>query len=65
MNYKKYFGFDVLGGILWVGSLTIAGYLLGNVEWIRKHIDLVCIGIILLSVLPIIFNFLKSKFSKQ
>jgi len=65
MNYKKYFGFDVLGGALWVGSLTIAGYLLGEVEWIRKHIDLVCIGIILLSVLPIIFNFLKSKFSKQ
>ncbi len=65
MNYKKYFLFDVLGGALWVGSLTIAGYLLGEVEWIRKHIDLVCIGIILLSVLPIIFNFLKSKFSKQ
>lgn len=65
MNYKKYLAFDVLGGALWIGSLTIAGYLLGEVEWIRKHIDLVCIGIILISVLPIIFNFLKSKFTKQ
>lgn len=65
MDYKKYIVFDVLGGALWVFSLTIAGYLLGEVEWIRKHIDLVCIGIILLSVLPIIFNFIKSKLSKQ
>jgi membrane-associated protein len=61
MNYKKYFIFDIFGGALWIGSLTIAGYLLGEVEFIRKHIDLVCLGIILLSVLPIILSFIKSK----
>ncbi len=61
MNYKKYILFDIFGGALWIGSLTIAGYLLGEVEFIRKHIDLVCLGIILLSVLPIILSFIKSK----
>lgn len=65
MNYKKYLAFDLLGGALWIFSLTIAGYLLGNVEFIRKHIDLVCIGIIIISVLPVIIGFLKSKFSKE
>ena len=64
MNYKKFVSFDLLGGALWIGSLTIAGYLLGEVEFIRKHIDLVCLGIILLSVLPIIFGYLKSKMNK-
>ncbi len=64
MNYKRFVSFDVLGGALWIGSLTIAGYLLGEVEFIRKHIDLVCLGIILVSVLPIIFSYLKSKTSK-
>jgi len=64
MNYKKFVSFDLLGGALWIGSLTIAGYLLGEVEFIRKHIDLVCLGIILLSVLPIIFGYLKSKMAK-
>jgi len=54
MNYKKFLSFDVLGGALWIGSLTTAGYLLGEVEFIRKHIDLVCLGIILISVLPVI-----------
>ncbi len=64
MNYKRFVSFDVLGGALWIGSLTIAGYLLGEVEFIRKHIDLVCLGIILVSVLPIIFSYIKSKTSK-
>ncbi|MBK9284280.1 MAG: VTT domain-containing protein [Sphingobacteriaceae bacterium] len=61
MNYKKFFSFDILGGALWIGSLTMAGYLLGEVEFIRKRIDLVCLGIILLSVLPIIIGYLKGR----
>ena len=65
MEYKKYFMFDVLGGFLWIFSLTIAGYLLGEVEWIRKHIDLVCLGIIFISVFPMILNILKSKFGSK
>ncbi len=65
MNYRKFFGFDILGGALWVFSLTIAGYLLGEVEIIRKHIDLVCLGIILLSVLPIIFSAIKARANKK
>ena len=65
MEYKKYFLFDVLGGFLWIFSLTIAGYLLGEVEWIRKHIDLVCLGIIFISVFPMILNLLKSKFGSK
>lgn len=65
MNYKKYVAFDILGGILWVGGLLTAGYLLGEVEFIRKHIDLVCLGIIGISVAPIIFSVLKNKLAKK
>lgn len=61
MNYKKFFGFDVLGGALWIGSLTVAGYLLGEVEFIRKHIDLVCLGIVFLSVIPVLAGLLKNR----
>ncbi len=64
MSYKKFVSFDLVGGALWIGSLTTADYLLGEVEFIRKHIDLVCLGIILLSVLPIIFSALKSRMNK-
>lgn len=61
MNYKKYLLFDVIGGALWIGSLTTAGYLLGEVEFIRKHIDLVCLGIIFISILPIIIGYLSGR----
>jgi membrane-associated protein len=61
MTYRRYLTFDILGGALWIGSLTTAGYLLGEVEIIRKHIDLVCLGIIFLSILPIIVSYFKAK----
>ncbi len=65
MNYKKYIVFDIIGGALWIGSLTTAGYLLGNVEFIKKHVDLVCLGIIGVSVLPIIISVVKNKYEKK
>jgi membrane-associated protein len=65
MDYKKYLLFDVIGGALWIGSLLTAGYLLGNVEFIRKHIDLVCLGIIGISVFPILISVVKNKLAKK
>jgi membrane-associated protein len=64
MDYRKYLAFDILGGILWIGGLTTGGYLLGEIEFIRNHVDLVCLGIIFISVLPIIIGFLKAKKEK-
>lgn len=64
MDYRKYLAFDILGGALWIGSLLTAGYLLGEVEFIRNHIDLVCLGIIGISVLPIVITMIKNKFAK-
>ena len=65
MEYKKFFLFDVFGGFLWIFSLTIAGYLLGDIEWIKVNVEKVCLGIIFVSALPIIIGVLKSKFSKK
>lgn len=65
MEYRKFFLFDLIGGFLWVFGLTLAGYSLGEVTWIREHIDLVCLGIILISILPMIFEFIKSKTRKK
>jgi len=65
MNYKIYLLFDILGGAIWIFSLTTAGYLLGEITWIRKNIDLVCIGIVLLSVMPILVKVYKLKSSAK
>lgn len=65
MDYRKFLMFDLLGGFLWIFSLTIAGYLLGEVDWIREHIDIVCLGIIFISILPMLVNFISSRLSKK
>ena len=65
MDYRRFFFFDVLGGFLWIFSLTLAGYMLGEVEWIKKNIDLVCLGIIFLSILPMLIGFVKSRLSSR
>lgn len=64
MNYKKFLSFDVLGGVIWIGSLTLAGYFLGEIPWIRNNIEKVALGIVCLSILPIVIEILKAKFSK-
>ena len=65
MNYKKFLSFDILGGALWITSLTIAGYFLGNFQIIRKNIELVAIAIIFISVLPILLEIIKAKKVKK
>lgn len=65
MDYRKFFTFDILGGALWIFSLTFAGYFLGEIPWIRKNIELVALGIIFISVLPIVVEIVKAKMNSQ
>ena len=64
MNYSKYIGYCVLGAILWVPSLTLLGYFFGNMDIVKKNFELVIFGIIGFSILPMIYQFLKSKMAK-
>ncbi|HXC05379.1 MAG TPA: VTT domain-containing protein [Bacteroidia bacterium] len=61
MKYRTFILFDLLGGILWIASLTLTGYLFGHIEWIQKHIEMVCIGIIFLSIVPMLLGMFRAK----
>ncbi|MCF2447651.1 VTT domain-containing protein [Dyadobacter sp. CY345] len=61
MNYSVFFKFNIIGAILWVVSLTFAGYFLGNIPLVRDNFEKVVLGIVALSVLPIIWQLLKGK----
>jgi membrane-associated protein len=52
----------VVGALLWVIGLTLAGYFLGSIPFIRDNFEKVVLGIIFVSVLPIIWQFVKSRF---
>ncbi|MFN0102403.1 MAG: VTT domain-containing protein [Bryobacteraceae bacterium] len=61
MKYSRFASFNVFGGIGWVVLLTTLGYLLGDNEFVRKYFDKVLIGIVLISVLPIVIEFFRSR----
>lgn len=64
MNYSKYIVFCILGALLWVPSLTLLGYFFGNMEIVKQNFELVIFGIIGISILPMIFSYLKTRFAK-
>ena len=59
MTYSKFAFYNVSGALLWVVSLTYAGYFFGNIPVIRNNLTLVIFGIIGLSLLPIVVEFIK------
>jgi membrane-associated protein len=61
MDYKTYATFSTIGGIVWVCSMTLAGYFLGSIPFIKENIDFVAIGIVLLSLIPVIFEVLRQR----
>jgi membrane-associated protein len=52
MGYRRFLAFNVAGALLWVASLTYAGYFFGWLPWVRDNLTLVILGIIFLSILP-------------
>lgn len=64
MSYQRFLTYNVVGAILWVGSLTYAGYYFGGLEVVKKNFGLVILGIIILSVLPALFEIIQAKRQK-
>ena len=65
MSYSIYLLFGFLGACLWVFSITLAGYFLGDNEWVKMNFEKVVLGIVGVSILPIILGVLKQTFSKK
>jgi anaerobic selenocysteine-containing dehydrogenase len=61
MNFKTYAIYSTIGGIVWVTSMTLAGFFLGSIPVIKENIDLVAIGIVLLSLIPVAVEVIKHK----
>ncbi|MEU0529292.1 DedA family protein [Amycolatopsis tolypomycina] len=65
MDPKRYFTYTVLGGILWAAGITVLGSLLGNIGFIRDNVDAIFVLIVLVSVVPIALEYLKSRREKK
>ena len=65
MKYARFVSYDVLGGFLWIGSMTLAGYFLGTIPWIKENIELVALGIVFISAMPMMLQVTKSILNKR
>ncbi|WP_342755718.1 DedA family protein [Nibricoccus aquaticus] len=61
MTYSRFIAYNIIGGFIWIYFFTYAGYLFGTHPFIQKNFKIVILAIILLSVLPIVFEFLRAR----
>ena len=61
MRFSRFIAFSVAGGVFWVVSVLMAGYLFGNIPFIDRHFELVVVAIVCISVVPVIFQWWKGR----
>lgn len=61
MRYGYFITYNIVGGIVWTATFIFAGYFFGNLEFVRKNFSLVVIAIILISLIPAVMEYVKSR----
>lgn len=61
MDARKYFTYSIIGGVAWATGVTLLGFWLGRIIFVRNHVELILIGIVALSVLPIAIEAIKAR----
>jgi membrane-associated protein len=65
MSYRKFALYNVTGGIIWVASLTYLGYFFGNIPWVKANQGFMVIGIVIVSLIPVLIGVIKSRTSTK
>ena len=61
MTWSRFTFFNLVGAVGWVGSLTLAGYFFGNLAWVQQNLTAVILGIIVLSLIPLLIGWLQQR----
>jgi membrane-associated protein len=59
MRYLRFFSFSIIGNIIWVNLFAFGGFFFGNISYVKNNFTLVILGIIIVSLLPVIFAVIK------
>ena len=65
MEPRRYLTYSLIGGVAWAAGVTVLGYFLGQIEFVRNNIDLILVLIVLVSILPILFEVVRAKRSER
>jgi membrane-associated protein len=61
MNYGRFLSYNIVGGLLWISSFLFAGYFFGNIPAVKENFTLVILGIIAVSILPGVVEFVRAR----
>lgn len=61
MEFRRFIGFSIGGGFLWVALLSLAGYFFGRIDAVKNHFELVVVAIVLISVMPIVIHAMRAR----
>ena len=61
MSYRRFLAYNIIGGCLWITSLVYAGYLFGNIPWVKENLTLIVVAIVVVSLIPAISTFVKER----
>jgi len=61
MSYPRFLCYNIVGAVLWIASLVYAGYVFGNIPWVKQNLTWIVVGIIVVSLLPAISTFVKER----
>src|ERR1035437_5253201 len=65
MEVKTFILYSIIGAILWIGSLSILGYYLGRITWVKENLEWIVIGLVIITSIPIVTAFYKDKHIKR
>jgi membrane-associated protein len=61
MSYRTFVTYNIIGGTLWGVGVTLLGFWLGQIQFVNQNIDLILVAIVLLSVIPIVIEYLRAR----
>ncbi len=61
MTYRKFLSYNVVGAVAWIASLVYAGYLFGNIPWVKDNLSLIVVAIIVVSLIPAATTFIRER----
>jgi membrane-associated protein len=61
MSYRRFLSYNIVGGCLWIGLLVYAGYLFGNIPWVKDNLSMIVVAIVAVSLIPAVTTFVKER----
>ena len=61
IDFKRFMIFNITGAVAWIGLLAGIGYYLGTYEWVQKNVGYIVIGLIIITMIPIVITYIKEK----